>query len=135
MVVVPVRDVNFQAGITTVLEAMAMRKAVIVTHTQGQRETVVGPLWTADQTTWPSQGPSPEECTGIYVPPRDPEALRSAIVYLVERPELAAVLGMNGRRCVEERLNIDRYVRSVAAVIDPALAQPDGARTDALKGV
>lgn len=134
MVVVPVRDVDFQAGITTILEAMAMRKAVIVTHARGQRETVVGPLWAAGQTTWPSHGPSPEGCTGIYVPPRDAEALRSAIVYLVERPEVAAVLGTNGRRRVEERLSIDRYVRSVASVIDPALAQASGARTDALSG-
>jgi hypothetical protein len=35
VVVVPLFDVDFHAGITTILEAMAMGKAVIVTHSMG----------------------------------------------------------------------------------------------------
>lgn len=125
-VVVPIRDVDFQAGITTILEAMAMGKAVIATRTRGQRETVVGPLWSADQNAWTADGPSPEDSTGIYVPPGDSGGLRSAIVYLLERPELAAVLGCNGRRFVEGHANLDKYVRRLAAVIDPAYTSPGG---------
>jgi glycosyltransferase involved in cell wall biosynthesis len=40
VVVVPVEDVDFQAGITTILEAMAMGKPVVVTHTDGQTDVV-----------------------------------------------------------------------------------------------
>jgi glycosyltransferase involved in cell wall biosynthesis len=40
VVVVPLFDVDFQAGITTILEAMAMGKAVVVTHTVGQTDVV-----------------------------------------------------------------------------------------------
>src|SRR5262249_2057175 len=39
-VVVPVDGTDFQAGVTTILEAMAMGKAVVVTHTQGQTDVV-----------------------------------------------------------------------------------------------
>lgn len=40
IVAVPVDDVDFQAGVTTILEAMAMGKAVIVTHTYGQTDVI-----------------------------------------------------------------------------------------------
>ena len=36
-VVVPLRETDFQAGVTTILEAMAMGKAVIATRTTGRR--------------------------------------------------------------------------------------------------
>lgn len=122
LVVVPLRDTDFQAGITTILEAMAMGKPVIVTRAAGQHETVVGPLWGADQTTWPAGGPSAEDSTGLYVPVGSAEALRSAIIYLLERPELASVLGVNGRRYVEQHANLDTYTRRLAGIISPAYA-------------
>src|SRR5439155_23048132 len=40
LVVVPLDDVDFQAGVTTILEAMAMAKPVIVTHSAGQTDVV-----------------------------------------------------------------------------------------------
>ena len=40
VVVVPLEDIDFQAGVTTILEAMAMAKPVIVTHTLGQTDVV-----------------------------------------------------------------------------------------------
>src|SRR5579859_6531737 len=40
IVVVPLNDVDFQAGVTTILEAMAMAKPVIVTHTLGQTDVI-----------------------------------------------------------------------------------------------
>ena len=43
----------------------------------------------------------PVEPTGFYVPPADPEALRQAIVYLLDHPEERARLGAAGRRAVE----------------------------------
>lgn len=130
LVVVPLRDADYQAGITTILEAMAMGKALIVTRTRGQRDTVVGPLWSEGENVWPAGGPSPEECTGIYVPPGDAQAMRSAIVYLLERPELAAVLGGNARRFVEEHMSLDEFVTRLAAVIDPTYARQEVTETE-----
>lgn len=132
-VVVPLVDSTYPAGIATILEAMAMGKAVIVTQTRGQRDTVVGPFWSAGQNVWPAEGPSPEACTGIYVPPGDAQAMHSAIVYLLERPELAAVLGGNARRFVEEHMSLDEFVTRLAAVIDPTYARQGVTEADVIR--
>ena len=77
-VVMPLHDVEFQAGITTILEAMAMGKAVVCSKTRGQTDALV------------------DGVTGIYVPPGDPRALREAIERLLEDPQLASELGQSG---------------------------------------
>jgi glycosyltransferase involved in cell wall biosynthesis len=51
------------------------------------------------------------------VPAESPEAMRRAMLELWENPALAAELGREGRRRVEERLNTDRYVESVARLL------------------
>lgn len=118
-VVVPLHDVDFQAGIITILEAMAMGKAVITSRTRGQTGTVSGPLMDAGalrdigEDAW-------HEPTGIYVPPGDPAALRQAMDYLLERPDVAGRMGAAGRAHVEAALNLDRFVDRVSDVIAPA---------------
>src|SRR5205823_26565 len=57
-IVVPLYENDFQAGITTILEGMAMGKAVITTSTTGQRDTIR------------------EGVNGLYTPPGDVGALR-----------------------------------------------------------
>ena len=52
-VVMPLFDVEFQAGITTILEAMSMGHAVVCTRTEGQTDTII------------------EGETGLYVRPGD----------------------------------------------------------------
>jgi glycosyltransferase involved in cell wall biosynthesis len=112
-VVVPLYDVPFQAGVTTILEAMAMARAVIVTRTPGQTDVVV------------------EGETGLYVPPGDPVALRQAIVRLLEHPDEAARLGMNGRRLLEERMSLDKYVEGVQKVVEAELRRSAQTRREA----
>src|SRR5205823_8678819 len=55
--VMPLYDVNFQAGVTAILEAMAMSRAVICSRTPGQTDVIV------------------DGETGLYVPTSDPQAL------------------------------------------------------------
>ena len=95
-VVVPLQETDFQAGITTILEAMAMGRAVICTRTAGQTDTVV------------------DEVTGLYVPPSDAGALRGAIERLVAEPATAARLGAAGRAWVVERADIAVYAAELA---------------------
>ena len=120
-VVVPLHDVDFQAGIITILEAMAMGKAVITSRTRGQTGTVSGPLMRdgalrdIGEDAWP-------ERTGIYVPPGDPAALRQAMIYLLERPDVAARMGAAARAHVEAALSLDRFVDRISAVIAPETA-------------
>ncbi len=98
-VVVPLEDVDFDAGVTVIAEAMAMGKAVVVTRARGQRDLVR------------------EGETGLYVPPGDPKALRHAIEYLLNDPEAAERMGRAGRAMAESHLTLDGWVGRVVDVM------------------
>jgi glycosyltransferase involved in cell wall biosynthesis len=139
-VVVPLREVDNQAGITVILEAMAMGKAVIVSATRGQTDVVRDPRDDGRDPVarawWPgfvdrpgctgSLGSLP---TGLYVAPADREALRHAIQQLLDQPALAAELGCNGRRVAETLFTLEAFTARFAAVIrgEPVPARPDAA--------
>jgi glycosyltransferase involved in cell wall biosynthesis len=105
-VVVPLYDTDFQAGVTTMLEAMAMGKAVIVSRTRGQRDVIQ------------------DGVNGIYVPPGDAAALRRAITDLLAAPERAAQLGANARRTIESHMSLDLWVNRIADVVRQFPRQP-----------
>jgi glycosyltransferase involved in cell wall biosynthesis len=98
-VVLPLEDVESDAGVTALTEAMAMGKAVIVTRTRGQIDVVE------------------DGVHGMYVPPRDPSALRRAIEHLIAHPEEAERMGRAGRRLIEERHTLTAYAERLAAVV------------------
>jgi len=100
-VVLPLYNVNFQAGVTAILEGMAMEKAILCSRTPGQTDVIV------------------ENETGIYVPPGDPEALRAAIIRLIENPELAERLGKRGRQVVLEQMSLDCYTKRLLKFVRP----------------
>lgn len=97
--VLPLVDVEFDAGVTALTEAMAVGRAVIVTGTRGQIDVME------------------DGVQGIYVPPRDPGALRHAIEYLLAHPEEADRMGRAGRALVEKRHRLTSYVESLAAIL------------------
>jgi glycosyltransferase involved in cell wall biosynthesis len=101
-VVVPLYDNDFQAGVTTMLEGMAMGKAVIVSRAEGQTDVIE------------------HNVNGLFVPPGDPSALRGAIVHLLEHPEDAARLGRAARQTIESSMSLDLWVARIGAVIDNA---------------
>jgi glycosyltransferase involved in cell wall biosynthesis len=99
LAVVPILENDYQTGIATILEMMAMGKCVIATRTRGQTDTIV------------------DGVTGVYVPPGDHEALRAAIRRLLDRPEDAARMGEAARRFIEDQASLDLFVaRLVEAV-------------------
>jgi glycosyltransferase involved in cell wall biosynthesis len=107
-VVVTVHDVDFDAGVTTITEAMAMGKAVIATRSQGQIDVV-------------RDGEN-----GLYVPPGDADALRAAITRLLDNPDEAERMGKAGRALVESRHTLDGWVKDIADVVmgRPSRRQP-----------
>ncbi len=137
IVVVPLDDVDFQAGVTTILEAMAMAKPVIVTHSVGQTD-VVEDRRQITRGSHPRSRPESLlrqaateagvvlEPNGFYVPPNDPGALRRAIEYLLDRPAERARLGAAGRRAVEQLADLNQYVARLSALVHEA-----GSRTPA----
>ena len=74
----------------TVLEAMAMGRAVITTDAPGCRETVI------------------DGDNGFLVPVRDPQALVVAMLKLVRQPELIANMGARSRQMAEERYDVHK---------------------------
>jgi glycosyltransferase involved in cell wall biosynthesis len=101
-VVVPLYETDFQAGVTTILEAMAMGKAVIASSTRGQRDVIQ------------------DGVNGLYVPPGDVAALRAAIGDLLASPERAAQLGANARRTMEAQMSLDLWADRIADVVRQA---------------
>ncbi|MEI7435256.1 MAG: glycosyltransferase family 4 protein [bacterium] len=102
--VMPLFNVSFQAGVTAILEALAMQRAVICSRTTGQTDVII------------------EGENGLYVPPGDVAALRDAIQRLLDQPEEAARLGRNGRQLVEARMNLDSYVERLKQVVEETIA-------------
>lgn len=98
-VVIPLHDVDFDAGATAIGEAMAMGKAVVLTRARGQVDLV-------------RDGEQ-----GLYVPPADPRALREAVEHLLRHPDEAVRMGQAGRRRVEERYRIEDFAEEMAALV------------------
>lgn len=97
-VVVPLYENDFQAGITTILEGMAMGKAIITTRTTGQVDTIR------------------EGENGLYVAPGDVEGWRIAIQDLLDNPAKANQLGQQARQDIETCLSLEHWVKRIVAV-------------------
>jgi len=61
--------------------------------------------------------------TGLVVPPRDPDALRSAIRQLLDDPSLRQNLGEAGRKRVESQFTLEQHIRQILNVYATVLAQ------------
>lgn len=105
VVVVPLMPAENNAGLSVVLEAMSMGRPVVVTRTQGQVDVVR------------------DGVSGVYVPAQDAQALRRAIIDLLDDPSRAEQLGLAGRREVLQRHRADHFA---AAVRDAAHAMAGG---------
>lgn len=98
-VVMPLLETDFQAGVTTILEAMSMAKPVVCSRTSGQTDVII------------------DGETGIYVPPGDVAALRAAIVRLADDPERVEQLGAAARSWVTENADVAAYARRLAGLV------------------
>ena len=104
-IVVPLLPSDTDNGTTSILEAMAMGKAVVCSKTRGQIDVVR------------------EGENGIYVPPCDPKALRDAIQYLWDHPNEAESMGKAGRKCIEEHHTLDDFVSKIKAVVEQVISE------------
>ncbi len=95
-VVMPLLDVDFQAGITTILEAMSMGKPTVCTRTAGQTDTIV------------------DDVTGLYVGVGDVAGVRAAIERVIADDELRSRLGSAARRQAVEQFDVAVYAARLA---------------------
>lgn len=110
-VVVPLAPSNTDNGITVLLEAMAMGKAVICSRTQGQVDVIE------------------DGVTGLFVPVGDPSALRTAIVALWNDPERARAIGARARAYVVKNHSLDGFCANVRGAVEASLAGRDALAT------
>jgi glycosyltransferase involved in cell wall biosynthesis len=97
VVVVPLIESDFQAGITTILEAMAMGKPIVCTRSRGQTDTLV------------------DGENALYVDPGDAGAMRDAIVRLLDDGALAERLGRAARQWARANADLPVYASRIAA--------------------
>jgi glycosyltransferase involved in cell wall biosynthesis len=132
IVVVPLDDVDFQAGVTTILEAMAMSRPVIVTETRGQTDVVIDRRSSARNGRRPrplsllrllaAEAGMVAQPNGLYVPPGDSAALRDAITFLLDNPGQREALGAAGRELVERLCTPDHFAERLTRLVDEACA-------------
>jgi glycosyltransferase involved in cell wall biosynthesis len=102
-VVVPLLHSDTDNGITVILEAMAMGKAVICSRTRGQVDVVE------------------EGVNGLYVPVGDAGALRDAILSLWNDPLRAQQMGRNARAVVEKHHSLEKFTATVRSAAEASL--------------
>jgi glycosyltransferase involved in cell wall biosynthesis len=98
-VVITVKDVEFDAGVTATTEAMAMGKPVVATRTPGISDLFI------------------DKEHGLYVPPENPAAMREAIEYLLNNPREVERLGRAARAKVEREHRLDDCMQRFADII------------------
>jgi glycosyltransferase involved in cell wall biosynthesis len=106
VVVVPMLPTAYPFGITTLLEAMAMAKAVVVSDTEGLRGVVE------------------HGRTGLVVPPGDPTAIRRAVEQLLGDNGAREDLGRAARSAVLERFSLDQFVDELQRHLDELAGTP-----------
>lgn len=97
LVVLPVYDLPYSAGVTSLLEAMSMETAVIITRSNGIMDYIV------------------DGQTGIVVEQGQASAISEAVMHLLNNPKEASRLAANARQVVEQEFNIDTYVERLAS--------------------
>ncbi|OAI40731.1 hypothetical protein AYO38_05320 [bacterium SCGC AG-212-C10] len=126
IVAVPLVDVPNQSGITVLLEAMSMARPVVVSATTGQRECVRGPLVTVDGEAGELGDRGPQhfgapagDDSGLYVPPEDPESMRTAIALLLADEPRVRAMGAAGRETVCRTFTTEAFSAAIAALLSP----------------
>jgi glycosyltransferase involved in cell wall biosynthesis len=80
---------------TSLMDAMAMKKAVVATRVGGVPEVVA------------------EGVNGVLVPAKDPRALAQGIISLLKDPDRVKAMGEAGRRIAEEKFHVDIMVNKI----------------------
>jgi len=108
--ILPTFDVFALSSLTegislTLLEAMAMKRPVVVTNVGGNPEVVV------------------DGVTGFLVPPKEPKEMAGAIAEILRNPELSQKMGEAGRKRVEEKFSLELMVKEYKDLYKECLAR------------
>ncbi|MBS2537272.1 glycosyltransferase family 4 protein [Catenulispora sp. NF23] len=102
-VVLPLHPSDTDNGISCMIEAFAMGRAVVCTRVDGQRDALE------------------EGVNGVFVPAHDAAALRAEILELIADPERSEAMGHAARRSAEAEFGMVRWVAALTEVLDAAV--------------
>jgi glycosyltransferase involved in cell wall biosynthesis len=88
-----------------ILQALAMRKPVVASAVGGIPEVIR------------------HECTGVLVPPNDPQALAEAVVRVLRHPSSAAEWARAGGQLIDTHYALERMIDRTAAVYTAVLIE------------
>jgi glycosyltransferase involved in cell wall biosynthesis len=86
-----------------ILEAMAAAKPVIATSVGGVAEIVI------------------HQETGLLIPPEDVSALADAILWMIENPESAGLMGSKGLEIVQASFSVEKMQQEVFSIYEQVL--------------
>ncbi len=116
-VVIPLLPTDSDNGLTCILEAMAMGKAVICTKADGQIDVIQDGI------------------TGIYVPQGDPDAMRKVILELWNDPKKCEEIGVRARKYIEDHHNIEQFVDSIKSELMSSINEFESRKTYQLEQI
>lgn len=96
VVVVSVQPSNWSAGATALVEAMACRKPIVVTRTEGLKEYVA------------------DSDAILSVEPEDAQGLQQAIAHLLNNPQEAEARAEKAYQLALQRHQVEQYVETIA---------------------
>lgn len=99
-VVLPLHPSDTDHGVSCMIEAFAMGRAVVCTRVDGQRDALE------------------EGVNGVFVPAHDAAALRARILELIADTERTEAMGREARRLAETEFGMDRWVAELTEVLD-----------------
>jgi glycosyltransferase involved in cell wall biosynthesis len=85
------------------LECMAAKKPIVATNVGGISEAVI------------------DTVNGYLVPPKDPSSMAKAILKLIEEPDKARKMGMEGRRILEQKFSMNVITTKLSNIYESAL--------------
>jgi glycosyltransferase involved in cell wall biosynthesis len=103
LVVLPLFNVDYAAGVNTLLEAMAMGKTTVISRSKGIIDYVTNGE------------------TGLYVAPGDSEQLRETVLDAWHSPGSLKQIGRNARLFVEDTANINNYVEKICSIVQKCI--------------
>ena len=98
-IAIPLTETEDLAGLTSLLDAMAVGKPVIMTRNKHIDLDLE------------------KEGIGLWVKPGDLAGWQQAIAYLLAHPEEAAAMGDRGRRLCETKYNLDVFTNTLARTL------------------
>lgn len=104
-IIAPITEEPYSVGQLTVLQSMALGKAVITTDVPGIRDYIINGY------------------NGLLVEPRNPLRIRSEILNLLNDPDLIKKYGENARKTIIEKFNEKQMADQIIKIINKLIVQ------------